>query len=563
MSKKSKSYISKGRIKLVFITSVVCAILSFLWAALTFFLDARGLSFFLIIIFSLFLVAAFISKRGLPKTARILFLLLFNISIAYVSSYLGKEASVEFFLIFAIGLPFSLYSYRREKLQIVIFCIVPFLLWLLLFLTDFNFFVDAELKDATTTRNIIYHVSITLTLLLVVFQLIFYSYSNARINTTAHFTKQEAINASNAKSQFLSTMSHEIRTPLNAVIGLSHILGDNNPRKDQVQNIDALNYSGKILLNLLNNVLDFSKMQSTDIDLDNIPVDLSSAIKQIKKVHEASCIRKGIDMNLEIDNDIPYVWIDIVRFNQVINNLVTNAIKFTEKGSVTLRIKKINKNKENIALLTEIIDTGIGIPEDKHESIWEVFTQASSSTNRLYGGTGLGLPIVKSIVKSMGAEVKIDSKIGKGSRFYFQINLKLASEKELQKTNHKKVHDFKGKRVLLVEDNDINVMVGKQILEKANLKVEVVNDGLSSVNMVKEKSFDVILMDIQMPIMDGYKASTEIRKFNKDTPIFALSASVFMQKKDKIKESGMNGFIFKPFDPQDLLNQIEAAIKNS
>ena len=562
MTEVNKRNISKGRIKMIYITSLSCAVLSFLWAIMTFLLDAKDLSIFLTITFSLFLITTFLPKKGFPKIARVLFLLLFNISIAYVSSYLGKEASVEFFLIFAVGLPFSLYSYRKEKLQIFIFCLAPFFLWVILFLTDFNFFIDAELKNATTTRNIIYHVSITLTLLLVVSQLIFYSYSNARINTSAHFTKQEAIDASNAKSQFLSTMSHEIRTPLNAVIGLSHILGDNNPRKDQVQNIEALNYSGKILLNLLNNVLEFSKMQSTDIDLDNIPVDLSEAIKQIKKVHEASCFRKGIDMNLEIDNDIPYVWIDIVRFNQVINNLVTNAIKFTKKGSVTLRIKKTEQSEESISLLTEIIDTGIGVPKEKQESIWEVFTQASSTTNRLFGGTGLGLPIVKSIVKSMGAEVKIDSEIGKGSRFYFQIKLKLASAKELRKTNHKKTHDFKGKKVLLVEDNDINVMVGKQILEKANLKVEVADDGLSAVNMVKEKSFDVILMDIQMPIMDGYKASKEIRKFNKYIPIFALSASVFMQKKDQMEESGMNGFIFKPFDPQDLLDQIEAAIKN-
>ena len=542
---------------MIFITSISCAVLSFLWAIMTFILGVKDLSFFLIVIFSLFLISAFLSKKGFPEIARIFFILLFNISIAYVSCYLGKEASVEFFLIFAIGLPFSLYSYRKEKLLIVIFCFVPFLFWLLLFLTDFSFFVDVELNNATRTRNIVYHVSITLTLLLVVFQLIFYSYSNARVNTSAHSTKQEAIDASNAKSQFLSTMSHEIRTPLNAVIGLSHILGDNNPREDQAPNIEALNYSGKILLNLLNNVLDFSKMQSTNIELDNIPVDLSGAIKQIKKVHEASCLRKGIDMNLEIGDDIPFVWIDIVRFNQVINNLVTNAIKFTEKGSVTLRIKKINQNEETLELLTEIIDTGIGIPKDKQDSIWEAFTQASSSTNRLYGGTGLGLPIVKSIVKSMGSEVKIDSELGKGSRFYFQISLKLASNKELLKTNQKKVHNFKGKKVLLVEDNDINVMVGQQILEKANLKVEVVGDGLSAVNIVKEKSFDVILMDIQMPIMDGYTAAKEIRKFNKFTPIFALSASVFMEVKDRIQESGMNGFIFKPFDPQDLLNQIE------
>ena len=562
MSNITKIKFSKRRAKMIFITSMVCSAISFLWFLLAIYLKIKNLSYFLISASVLFLTAAILSKKRHPKTARIIFLLLFNSSIAYVSSFLGKNASVEFFLIFAIGLPFVLFSFRKEKTQLFIFCFVPFLFWLLLYFTNFKLFVDSELTNPEEIRNLVYHISITTTLLLVVFQLIYYSYVNAKANNEAHVTKQKAIDASDAKSEFLSTMSHEIRTPLNAVIGLSHILGDNEPREDQIQNIEALNYSGKILLNLLNNVLDISKIQSSNIELDNIPVDLSEAVKQIQKVHESSCLQKGIVMNLEINNDIPLVWLDIVRFNQVINNLVTNAIKFTDKGSVTLRIKKINQTEEHLDLLTEIIDTGIGISENKHEAIWEAFTQASTKTNRLYGGTGLGLPIVKSIVEHMGSKVKIESKIGEGSRFFFQLNLKLASKEDLHKIKLKKEYDFRGKKVLLVEDNTINVMVAKQILEKVNLKVEVANNGLSAVNMVKETHFDIVLMDIQMPIMDGYTASKEIRKFNKYVPIIALSASVLMEIKDNLEKNGMNGFIFKPFDPEDLLNKIEEVTKN-
>jgi CheY-like chemotaxis protein len=303
-------------------------------------------------------------------------------------------------------------------------------------------------------------------------------------------------------------------------------------------------------------------MQSTTIELDEIPVDLSLAVKQIKKIHEANCLRKGIIMNLKVDNNIPIVLLDIIRYNQIINNLISNAVKFTDQGSVTLKISKTNETATSLNLLTEVIDTGIGIPEDKQETIWEAFTQATSSTSRLYGGTGLGLPIVKSIVETMGASVKISSDIHKGSRFYFYIDLKIASNKELQKITQSKQHNFLGKKILLVEDNLINVMVGKQILEKAKLTVDVANNGLTAVKMVKENKYDLILMDIQMPIMDGYTATVEIRKFNKDIPILALSASVFMEVKDKINESGMNGFIFKPFDPQDLLNQIEEEINS-
>lgn len=560
MSNSSIKKFSEGSMKMIFITSMVFFAAFLLLFVLAIFLEIYNLSIYLLVTSVLFLTSTILSKKGFPKIARIIFLLLFNLIIAFVSSYLGKEASVEFLLIFAIGLPFVFFSFNREKIEISIFCLLPFLLWLLLFLTNFNFFVDIELKNATKTRNIVYYISIIFTLLLVALQLIYYSYINARVNRSEHSKKQEAIDTSNAKSQFLSTMSHEIRTPLNAVIGLSHILNDNEPRKDQEENIEALNYSGKILLNLLNNVLDFSKIQSTTIQLDNTPIDIYRAIKQIKKVHEASCLQKGIIMNLEIDANIPIVWLDIVRFNQVINNLVTNAIKFTEKGSVTLRIKKINQTKDVLGLLTEIIDTGIGIPQDKQNLIWEAFKQASSTTNRLYGGTGLGLPIVKSIIETMDSQVKVDSDVNKGSRFYFKINLKLASSQELYKTTQKKEHNFNGKKVLLVEDNEINVLVVKQILEKANLKTEVVNNGLSAVKMVKENDYDIVLMDIQMPIMDGYTSTIEIRKFNTTLPIFALSASIFLEVKDRIKESGMNGFIYKPFEPEDLLNKIEDAI---
>jgi signal transduction histidine kinase/CheY-like chemotaxis protein len=550
---------SQRRINLVFRLSIVnigfaifCALISdkfnFIWLK----------NYNILIIFA-FVLTAFLAKKEILTIARIIYLLASNISLAVLASFAGKGGSVEFIYMFYLGLPFLMFSFRREKVLLFLFSFLPVLLWTLLFVTDFNLFTSKKL-DITAARDFIYPISIMSMICLVVFQLIYFAFLNGRYFGEIHKKQLEALEASNAKSKFLSAMSHEIRTPLNAVIGLSHILSDNKPRKDQVENIDALNYSGKILLNLLNNVLDFSKMQSTNIALDNIPTNLSEAIKQIKKIHEVSCIRKGITLNLEIQDDIPAVWLDIIRFNQVINNLVTNAIKFTDKGSVILKINSTNQTKNTLDLLTEVIDTGIGIPKDKQDTIWEAFTQASSTTNRLYGGTGLGLPIVKSIIETMGSEVKIESESGKGSRFYFNLNLKIASEIELQKTTEKRTHSFKGKKILLVEDNLINVMVGKQILEKAQLQVDVANDGLTAVKMVKECKYDTILMDIQMPIMDGYIAAKEIRKFNKEVPILALSASIFMEVKDRINESGMNGFIFKPFDPEDLLNQIEDAI---
>ncbi|MHB0755031.1 ATP-binding protein [Polaribacter sp. M15] len=547
--------ISKRRIKLIHHVSMLCMVLSLLFSVASLYLQGYGLTLFLIVVAAIFyLISQFVIKK--PHYARLMFMLNFNISVAISASYFGKGSSIEFFLMYAVGIAFIFFSYRREKKMVTLFTILPIVLWATLYLTNFGLFYS-DAVNPENVKTVIYPLSITFTLLLVAFQLSYYSYLNAGYSNNIHSKKQKAIDVSNAKSNFLSTMSHEIRTPLNAVIGLSHILGDNNPRKDQKQNIEALNYSGKILLNLLNNVLDFSKIQSTKIELDNVPTDLSSALNQIKKIHETSCIRKGITMHLSIDKDIPVVWLDIVRFNQVINNLLTNAIKFTNKGSVTLSIKKEKINDDSVRVLTEIIDTGIGIPKHKQETIWEAFTQASSTTNRLYGGTGLGLPIVKSIIEAMGADIKIDSEDGKGSRFYFKLDLKIATEKDVNENKFKQTYNFKGKKVLLVEDNQINVMVGKQILEKAGLTVDVAYDGLQAVKMVKANKYHIVLMDIQMPVMDGYTATVEIRKFNTKIPILALSASVFMDVKNKIYEHGMNGFIFKPFDPEDLLNQIQ------
>jgi signal transduction histidine kinase/BarA-like signal transduction histidine kinase len=553
------SEFSERRVKLAFTLSLFTAALASVWCVLAYSLQLPDLGNYIGATVVFFIISATVAKKGNLTLARVIYMLALNISVALTASYVGKAGSVEFVLMFALALPFIMFSFRREKHFICIFSGLSALFWLLLYLTDFTLFTDTPM-DQVTAGQVMYPFSIASTVILVTFQLVYFSFLNARFYSEIHDKREEAIEASNAKSRFLSTMSHEIRTPLNAVIGLSHILDDNNPRPDQKENIEALNYSGKILLNLLNNVLDFSKMESQAIQLDSIPTDISEAVKQIKKVHEPNCLRKGITMQVQIDKELPTVWLDIVRFNQVVNNLISNAIKFTDEGGVTLKITKQAETENSVHLLTEIHDTGIGISAEQQEKIWEAFTQASVSTNRLYGGTGLGLPIVKRIVQAMGGDVHIKSESGKGSCFYFEVELELASAHELDETAPKAKRNLKGKKVLLVEDNQINVMVGKQILEKTNLAVDVAYDGQQAVDMVQADAYDAVLMDIQMPVMDGYTATTEIRKFNTTLPILGLSASVFMEVKDKIFHSGMNGFIFKPFEPEDLLNQVEDAV---
>jgi signal transduction histidine kinase/CheY-like chemotaxis protein len=560
---KSKTKKSSERLhKLMYTISLLTAGLAFTCFIIGLILNLTYLAYYHLITVFIYLYCAYISKKGNIYLSRIIFFIFLNLGIALTASFIGRAGSVEYMFLYALALPFSVFSFRKEKMYVYFFSNLSGLLWIILAITNFKLFAKTPI-DIEIATTYIYPVSIICTFGMVVAQLIYFSVLGVKYYSTIHIKKQEAIEASLAKSKFLSTMSHEIRTPLNAVIGLSHILGDNNPRENQIDNIEALNYSGKNLLSLLNNVLDFSKMQSTTIELDNIPTNILSTVKQIKKIHQSSCQRKKISLNIEVDEDIPFVLLDVVRFNQVINNLISNAIKFTDKGSVTLIIKKIKKAKDTVTLHIEVKDTGIGIPKSKQGAIWKAFAQASNTTNRIYGGTGLGLPIVKSIVKVMGANVRVRSKVGEGSRFYFIIELKIADKKEIVISTEKKEHNLAHKKVLLVDDNLINVMVGKQILEKEKLIVEVANDGLAALNKAKEQKFDIVLMDIQMPVMNGYEATSEIRKFDTKTPILALSANVFIEIKDKIEECGMDGFIFKPFTPEDLINQIEKHISNS
>src|SRR5680860_393324 len=419
------SEFSKRRVKLVFKLSLLTMVISVLWFFIARSLDLYELSEYIGATVPFFVLSAIISKKGNLTLARFIYLIAFNLSVAISASFIGKAGSVEFILMFAMGLPFVFFSFRREKVYIMIFPALSMVLWFLLYVTDFNLFTTTKM-DVLSAGRYIYPISIVTTSILITYQLVFFSVSNLQFYTSIHIEREKAIEASNAKSKFLTMMSHEIRTPLNAITGLSHILESTNPREDQRDNIEALNYSGKILLNLLNNVLDFSKMESSGIQLNPIPADIKAAAKQIKQIHEPGCLKKGISLELEIDEELPSVWLDIDRFNQAINNLVSNAIKFTEKGSVTVKIRKQEDKTGSILVRIEVIDTGFGIAQEQMENIWQPFTQASISTSRFYGGTGLGLPIVKSVLEAMGSTVKIESDVGIGSSFYFDLEIKTA-----------------------------------------------------------------------------------------------------------------------------------------
>ena len=376
--------------------------------------------------------------------------------------------------------------------------------------------------------------------------------------------KDAAETASKAKTDFLSTISHEIRTPLNAVVGISHFLINEEPRKDQKESLESLQFSAEHLTALINDILDYSKLEAESIEFEVTEVNLKTLSEKIIKAHSVWAKEKGISLVLELDEKMhPLVMTDQTRVNQVLNNLINNALKFTSKGYVKLKTILLNENEKIQTIRTEVWDSGIGIPYNKQKLIFERFTQAGSSTTREYGGTGLGLTIIRKILNIAGSEIYVKSQPNSGTVFWFDLSFRKVLHEEVDQAVQQEsdTNIISGKKILLVEDNQMNVMVAEKFLKKWELHVMIAYNGQEAVEMMKENKFDLVLMDLQMPIMDGYKATRKIRTFDRKTPIIALTASALLKIRQDVIAVGMNDYITKPFNPDELRHKIAAYIK--
>ena len=384
-------------------------------------------------------------------------------------------------------------------------------------------------------------------------------------NSELVLAKENAEKASLAKAQFLTTITHELRTPLYAVTGLTHLLLEESPTESQKEHLNSLKFSGEYLLSLINNILDLNKLEANKVEIVNSEFNLEKRMSDVLVALKNSADERNTKLHFDFDQNIPKkLKGDPLKVSQILINLIGNSIKFTENGDIWISVKQTKQEAQKTSLFFEIKDNGEGIGKEKQKAIFENFTQGSTQINRKFGGTGLGLSIVKNLLSLLGSEIDLESELGKGSKFTFELEFE-APEAEIKKVNtpvadieEKELSNeiMEDKRILVVEDNKINQMITRKILEKNKVICDVADNGSIAIEKVQNNDFDLILMDIHMPGISGIEATIEIRKFNDTIPIIALTAVTLDDNLDEFYLNGFNDIIPKPYKTEEFFHKI-------
>ena len=386
-----------------------------------------------------------------------------------------------------------------------------------------------------------------------------------RVESRTHdlmIAKHQAEDATRAKSDFLANMSHEIRTPMNAIIGLAHLTRNTELTEEQADYVEKIENASQNLLGIINDILDFSKIEAGKMAIEVIPFELSQILRDVETVVLPKVNDKGLNWSISQEAGIPDILLgDPLRLNQVLINLCNNAVKFTKTGSIKLSSRIIEQHREHVMLEFSVQDTGIGMSEEQASNVFQSFIQADTSTTRKYGGTGLGLAICKQLSELMGGKIWVNSELNRGSTFYFTVALLVSDRQALEQYNGEKEsaeHDMEaitGSRILLVEDNKVNQLVAKKIIEKAGMSVAIANNGQEALEQLAQEQYDAVLMDIQMPVMGGLEATELIRQNPKhqSLPIIAMTANAMTGDREKCLIAGMNDYTTKPINPQKLI----------
>ncbi|WP_033960980.1 ATP-binding protein [Psychroserpens jangbogonensis] len=422
-----------------------------------------------------------------------------------------------------------------------------------------------EQESESSLAKITTILSIALITILSLLTLALYKNNNIRLksNNMLHEKNDDLIEAmrkaeqaSKTKANFLSTVTHELRTPLYAVTGLTNMLLDEEPKEHQIPHLKSLKFSGDYLLTFINDILQINKIEANKVELDPVQFNLKMKVENVVSALNNSALDNNTIMHYDFQKDLPHTFVgDNLKISQILINLIGNSIKFTKDGDIWVRVYSISKNGDDHVLRFEIEDNGIGISKEKQDNMFESFSQGSIQINRKYGGTGLGLSIVKGLIEILKGKIYLKSELGKGTTFFFEIPLTYAPEevkiiKEDYSKNISKL-DISNIKILIVEDNKINQMITKKILNKMGLECEIVDNGEDAVEKVKENTYDVVLMDIHMPGISGLEATKIIRTFDKELTIFALTAVTLEDKMHEFDEAGFDDIISKPFKQED------------
>lgn len=416
--------------------------------------------------------------------------------------------------------------------------------------------------------------SIALITILSLLTLSLYKNNNIRLKTNNMLhkkndeliiAKEKAELASRTKANFLSTVTHELRTPLYAVTGLTNMLLDENPKPEQVQHLKSLRFSGDYLLTFINDILQINKIEANKVEVESELFNLKTKIENVISALTNQANDNNIKLHFEYDKGLPENYnADQLKISQILINLIGNSIKFTKDGDIWVRVYKIDEKDGLYNIRFEVEDNGIGITTEKQEHMFESFSQGSIQINRKYGGTGLGLSIVKGLIDILKGKIYLKSELGKGTTFYFELPMQHSTEIiKTQKTEYfKDVSEIElsSIKILVVEDNKINQMITKKILNKMKLNCEVVDNGEAAVEKVRTTDYDVVLMDIHMPGISGLEATKQIRAFNQDLTIFALTAVTIEDKMHEFDEAGFNDIISKPFKQADFEKKLYNAL---
>lgn len=431
-----------------------------------------------------------------------------------------------------------------------------------------------EVASSSTFTQLITILSIALITILSLLTLSLYKNNNIRLksNNVLHkknseliVSKEKAELASKTKANFLSTVTHELRTPLYAVTGLTNMLLDENPKPEQIPHLKSLKFSGDYLLTFINDILQINKIEANKVEVESEVFNLKKKIANVISALNNSAVGNNVKLHFEYDDNLPHNYnADQLKISQILINLIGNSIKFTKNGDIWVRASKINEENGIYNVRFEVQDNGIGISTEKQEHMFESFSQGSIQINRKYGGTGLGLSIVKGLIDILKGKIYLKSMLGQGSTFFFELPLQFAEEaiEKEQISYFKDISEVELSdiKILIVEDNKINQMITKKILNKMKLKCEVVENGEDAIEKIKTNTYDVVLMDIHMPGISGIEATKIIRTFNKKLTIFALTAVTIEDKMVEFDEAGFTDIISKPFKQEDFEKKLFEAL---